>query len=184
MEKLRTQTFDLERRLEKEKKRLQRHTDDMKNYHLSYNSGSSKQKYDESFSEQESGATSDNQTDSSLPSSARSRQKSLPSNNSNTKYEESLSAPNNDDDSGVSEQFKSKPIKIQQRFDQRREMVSSSGSFEEDTEDDDLFKKPSNLPSRLNPHLQNNRRKFSQNDINTEAVVDKMKNHVKRTQSW
>ncbi|XP_066935146.1 serine/threonine-protein kinase Nek10-like [Clytia hemisphaerica] len=181
MEKLRMQTFDLERRLEKEKKRLQRHTDDMKNYHMSYNSGSGKQKYDESFSEQESGATSDNQTDSSLPSSARSRQKSLPSNN--IKYEESLT-PATDDDGGGCRQFKSKPIKIQQRSDQRREIVSSSGSFEEDTEEDDLFKKPSNLPRRLDPHQNNNnRRKFSQNDIRTEAVVDKMMNHVKRTQS-
>lgn len=38
MEKLRSQTLDLERRLEKEKKRLQRHTDDLKNYHHLQNS--------------------------------------------------------------------------------------------------------------------------------------------------
>ena len=38
VEKLRAQTLDLERRLEKEKKRLQRHTDDLKNYHHLQNS--------------------------------------------------------------------------------------------------------------------------------------------------
>lgn len=39
---LRSQTLELERRLEKEKKRLQRHTDDLKNYHHLQNSNNVK----------------------------------------------------------------------------------------------------------------------------------------------
>ena len=193
IESLRTQTNDLERRLEKEKKRLQRKTDDLKNFTLvhgnsSHNNNNSssilnKQNFDESFSESSCNNTqesvfSDNQANS-LPTSARTRKSS-----SLSKYERPLLEVDNekcrkmatDNTSAISG-----PIKIKGK--PMNELVSSSGSYDSNNEDE-IFKKPS-LPARpkakLDP-LEN--RKYSQSENSSVKDEEEKKVYVKRTQSW
>ena len=70
----------------------------------------------------------------------------------------------------------SRPIKINRK--NRVEMVSSSGSYDSNNEDD-IFKKS----GQVTPNNRYNGRKFSQNDIGINDA-DEKRNLVKRTQSW
>jgi len=185
MESLRTQTNDLERRLEKEKKRLQRKTDDLKNYTLvhgsSRNNIPNKQLFDESYSENSCNNTqesvfSDNQANS-LPTSARGRKSS-----SLNKYEHPLLEIDNEKGCKLTNSnVVTEPIKIKRK--PINELVSSSGSYDSNNEDE-VFKKP-NLPARpkakLDP-LEN--RKYSQIESTSRKDQEEKKVYVKRTQSW
>lgn len=198
MEDLRLQSANLERRLEKERKRLQRHQDHLRNHRLPVHNQQQQQQqqqFDESFSEDSRNNTqenllSDRGESQSRANSGRGRSRKVSS--GTAKDDKNLIDSDGEVNAGINcggKVTSSSPIRINHKQ-TKNELVSSSGSYDSNNEEE-VFKKPmkpsissgsaSSCAKQLNFNSRGytNGRKFSQVEGEIRRTIN-----VKRTNSW
>lgn len=156
LERLRVHNTTMEKKLEKEKRRVEKHTAHMKNQRIMYN-----ENHFDSFSESSTSKTLDSvfgdngQTDSEVSDEQK--------NTVNGRYDRARTHP----------EEVTKPIQI------NRKLKFEHASSLIDGNDDEIFRRPRTPPRKLLP-IENGRHQ-SQTDLGPVIVE---KDNIKRTQSW